>query len=182
VRALGVVCIVAATLTAVALPGLCADVVAWGPTVNRVRLGISFGPASSELELRVFLENLGKMTQQILIGGQVGKGTAVNFKFIATTPDGKRREGFEINSFTPIAALVVPAVIRLDPGATYELHFPLKNIICVEKPGDVTFEALVKQRSSIRISLETDHKDAKWAGISSPWIGKVDSGELSPLK
>ena len=176
-RAIGVVWIATAAFTAV-LPGLCADVVAWGSTVNGVRLGISLGPASSELELRVFLENLGQATQEILIGGQVGKGTAVNFKFIATSPDGKEREGFEINSFTPIAGLVVPVVIRLDPGATNELHFPLKNIICIGKPWDLTFEALVKQRSSVRISLETDAKSAKWAGISSPWIGKVDSGEL----
>lgn len=173
---------IAAAALWVTLPGFGADVVAWGSTVNGIRLGISFGSASSELELRVFLKNVGSAAQEILIGSQVGTGIAVDLKFIATAPDGKEREGFEINSFTPLAGLVLPAVIRLEPGATHELHFPLKNIICIEKPGDVTFATLVRQRSSLRVSLETDDKSARWAGLSSPWIGKVVSGELSPLK
>jgi hypothetical protein len=168
-----------ATLTLM-LPAFGADLIKWGSTSNGIRLGISFGPVSSEPELRVFIQNVGSTTQEILIGRQVGKGTAVDLKFLATAPDGKEQEGFEINSFTPIAGLVLPAVIRLGPGAIHESRFPLKKIICVEKPGDVTFEGLVDQRSSVRVSLETDDKSAKWAGVSSPWIGKVTSGQLLP--
>jgi hypothetical protein len=175
-----VACIAAAGL-AVVLPAFGEDAVTWGPTGNGIRLGISFGPVSSEPELRIFIQNVGSTTQEILIGSQVGNGTAVDLKFVATAQDGKEREGFEINSFIPIAGLVLPAVIRLVPGATHELRFPLKKIICVERPGDVTFEALVQQRSSVRVSLETDARSARWAGLSSPWIGKVTSGELSPM-
>ena len=148
-----------------------------------MRLGISFGLASSQPELRIFLQNTGSATQEILSGRHAGKDTAVDLKFIATTPDGKEREGFEINSFTPVEGLVeLPAVIRLGPGATHELHFLLDKIICIEKQGDVTFEALWKQRSSVRVSLETNDKSVKWAGLSSPWTGNVASGELSPIR
>jgi hypothetical protein len=180
-RSMGVIWI-AATALAVVLPAFGADAVTWGSTGNGIRLGISSGPVSSEPELRIFIQNVGSTTLEIRIGSQVGKGTAVDLKFIARAQDGKEREGFEINSFTPIAGLVPPAVIRLGPGATHELRFPLKKIICIDRPGDVTFEALVEQRSSVRVSLETDDKSAKWAGLSSPWIGKVTSGELSPIR
>ena len=184
-RSMGVIWIaawIAAAALSVVLPAFGADAITWGSTSNGIRLGISFGPISSEPELRVFIQNVSSTTQEILIGHQVGKGIAVALKFIATARDGKEREGFEINSFTPISGLVLPAVIRLGPGATHELRFPLKKIICIERPGDVTFETLVAQRSSVRVSLETDDKSAKWAGLSSPWIGKMTSGELSPIR
>lgn len=175
-RTISVVCI-ATVLTALAASP--ADLIAWGAAVNGMRLGISFGSASPELELRIFIQNVGSATQEILIGRQVGKGTALDLRFLATAPDGKEREGFEINSFTPVAGLVLPAVIRLGPNATHELRFLLKKIICIERPGDITFDALVKQRSSVRVSLETDDGSTKWAGLSSPWIGRAVSGELS---
>src|ERR1700730_11262375 len=97
-RSMGVIWIAAAALATV-LPSFGADVVTWGSTGNGIRLGISFGPVSSEPELRIFIQNVGSTTQEILIGSQVGKGTAVDLKFIATAQDGNEREGFEINSF-----------------------------------------------------------------------------------
>jgi hypothetical protein len=161
-------------------PSFGADIVAWGSAVNGVQLGISFDPATPKSELRVFLRNSGAARVEVLIGHLVGKGTSFSFRFLATAPDGKQREGFEINNFTPIAGLVLPAVVRLDPGGMHELRIPLKKIICIERPGDITFETLVKQRYSLHVSLETDDRGAKWAELSHPWIGKLTSGELGP--
>jgi hypothetical protein len=171
---------IAAATLALALPNLGAGEIAWGPAVNGMRLGIGFGPASSEAELRVSLNNAGPAKQEILVGRQMGKGTAVDFRFIATSPDGKKHEGFEINSFTPVAGLVLPAIERLAAGDTHQWHFPLKNVIGIEAAGDLRFDALVKQGSSIRVSLETDEPSAKWAGLPSAWIGKLISSELPP--
>ena len=145
--------IAASTLT-LALSSFGADEIAWGSTVKGMRLGIGFGPASFEPELRVLFDNFSPEAHEVLFGHYVGTGIAVDFRFIATSPDGKKHEGFEVNSFKPIAGLVLPAVERLAPGDTHEWRFPLKNIICTE-PGDLTFDALVKQRSSLRVSLET---------------------------
>src|SRR5580698_5715946 len=100
----------------ISLPVSAADSVAWGSTINGMRLGIDFSSASPEPELRVFLRNAGLATREVLIGHQTGKGLAVNLQFTAKAPDGKEREGFEINSFTPIAGLILPSVLRLDPG------------------------------------------------------------------
>jgi hypothetical protein len=165
---------------AVAIPAVGADGVSWGSTVNGLRLGIGFGPASLDRELRVFLQNSGSETQEVIAGRSTGRGMAVDFKFLATAPDGKKFEGFEIHSFTPVTGLVLPAVIRLDPGASHEWRFPLKTIICIEKTGDVTFDSLVKLRSSMRVSLEM-YEDL--AGNESiRWLGKVASGQLSPVE
>jgi hypothetical protein len=171
---------VATAALTLALPGSAADSVAWGPAVNGLRMGVSFGVASSRPELHTFLQNVGETTREVLIGREWGRGTGLDLRFIATAPDGKEREGFEIYSFTPIAGLVLPAVVRLESGATHEWIIPLHQIICTEGPGNVTFEALVKQRSSLHVFLETDDKSASWARLASPWIGKVVSGELSP--
>jgi hypothetical protein len=166
----GLVWIAVAALT-LALPGSAVDSVSWGSPVKGLRLGISLAP-----ELHVFLENVGSSRQDFVIG----HGSSVDLRFIATSPDGKEREGYEIHSFIPDGGLVLPVVVRLDPGARHELSCPLQKIICIEKPGDVTFEALAKQGASIHVFFETDEKTAAWAGLSSPlsstWIGKVISG------
>lgn len=157
-----------------------ADGVVWGRPDNSIRLGIGFGPDSTQPELRVVLQNIGSTAQYVRIGHQVGTQTAVDLKFLATTPEGKTFEGFEINSFTPVAGLVLPVMIKLEPGATHEWRFPMKNIICVQKPGNVTFDALVNMRSSIRVSLEA--YEGPGGNESVRWLGKVASGRLSPVE
>ena len=122
-RATSIVWIAAAAL-AIVRPSLGADVVAWGSAVNGVRLGIDFDPASSEPVLRVFLRNTGDTPVEILIGRQTGKGTAVDFKFTAVAPDGKVREGFEINTFTPIAGLLCPQWFNLVQGVSTSCASP----------------------------------------------------------
>jgi len=177
---------IAASALVMVDPGFAADVLSWGSAVNGVRLGISLAPAPSDPELHLFFQNVGAAGVDILIGRLVGKGTAVDFRFIATAPDGKEHECFEMNSFTPLAALTLPVVVHLPPGGTHESHFTLNRVFCIEKPGDITFEKLLlKQRCSVHVSLETvsmgtDEKDLQWFGVAHPWIGKVISGELAP--
>jgi len=170
----GLVRMALAALT-LALPGSAADSIAWGTPVKGLRLGISLTP-----ELHILLENVGPSRQEFVIGHEWGRGSSVDLRFFATARDGKEREGYEISSFTPIAGLVLPVIVRLDPGAIHELSFPLHQIICIQKPDDVTFEALAKQGASLHVFLETDEKTAAWAGLSSAlsstWIGKVISG------
>jgi hypothetical protein len=177
---------IAASALVTVHPGFAADVVSWGSAVNGVRLGISLDSAPSVPELDVFLQNVGAAGVDIPIGRLVGKGTAVDFRFTAAAPDGKEQECFEINTFTPLAALTLPVVVHLSPGGTHESHFPLNKISCIEKPGDIKFEKLLpKQRCSVHVSLETiflgtDDKNVEWFGVAHPWIGKVISGELAP--
>ncbi len=169
----------------ISLSNSAADSVAWGEAVSGIRMGIGFKVPSPDIELRILIQNVGSDKREILIGDQIGNDTSVdllvNLRFTATAADGKKRQGYEKNAFS-IFSLSKPAIIQLDPGATHELMFPLNQIICVEKPGNLTFDDLVKQGFSVHVSLETDDASARWARLSSPWIGKMLSGELSPPK
>ena len=160
-------------------PSSGADAIAWGTPVDGLRLGISVAVDSPDRTLRVVLQNVSPALQEIVIGYGVGKGVAPSFRFFATTADGREREGFEINSFTPIAGLVIPVTIRLDSGASHELRFGLKKIICIGKPWDITFDVLSRQRCSFHVSLEIDSKSAQWAALSHPWLGKANSAVVS---
>ncbi|HZV07169.1 MAG TPA: hypothetical protein VE999_18955 [Gemmataceae bacterium] len=157
-----------------------ADQIAWGPAVNDVRLGVSFGRSSPEPEVRVLLKNTGSRMLEILTGAEAGKGTTTNFKFIAVAPDGKERECFHVDNLTSMAGLVLPVAARLEPGAIHERRFPLNKIVCVENRSDITFDRLLKRGYSLRVSLEGDAKAAQSARLSQAWIGKVVSVDLAP--
>jgi hypothetical protein len=153
---------------------LMALAVAWGVSVDGIRVGIS----RDSSELHVFVQNDGQTARNVLIGYDQGKSTQPNLKFIATTPDGREHEGFDPASFQPLAGLVVPVVARIEPGAIRELRFPLRSLLCVEKPGDVTFDALVKQGASVRVALQVDAMAAQWSGARDAWIGAAVSPEV----
>ncbi len=171
--------LIAAAL-AMSIAAFGADQIAWGPAVNDLRLGTSFGPSSPEPELRVLLQNTGSRTLEVLTGAEAGKGTTTNFKFIAVAPDGKERECFNADNLRSMAGLVLPAATRLEPGATHERRFPLNKIVCVENRSDITYDRLAKRGYSLRVSLEGDAKAAQWARLSQAWIGKVVSVDLAP--
>ncbi len=157
------------------------DSTTWGQIVNGMRLGISYDQTSTDLVLRIFFQNVSPVEKEILIGNEVAPGTQLCLNFYATGPAGKELQGFELNDFS-ISSLYLPAVVRLDHSGTHALRVPLNRIICPERPGNLTFDDLVKQGFTVRVSLEMDSGKARWARLSSPWIGKMDSGELSPPK
>jgi len=164
-----------------ALPAFAADGIAWGAAAGGLRIGIDYSATTAEPEIRVIVENVGESPLDVLVGNRVGTGIAVTFRFLVTGAGGKEHEGHELNSFTPITGLITPVVVRLEPGASHEMDFPLKNIRFVEKLlFDATLATLVKQGCSVRVSLESDDKTALWAAMQSPWIGRLTSGVLLP--
>src|SRR6266700_6063928 len=90
-------------VSASAVPsGFGADTVAWGSSVNGLRLGIAFGADPSKPTLRILLQNVGSAVQDVLIGYETGRGLSYVMKFIATAPDENKREGFHKGVFTPV--------------------------------------------------------------------------------
>jgi hypothetical protein len=170
--------LIAAAL-AISIAAFGANQIAWGPAVNGLRLGTSFGPSSPEPELRVLLQNTGSRALEVLTGAEVGKGTTTNFRFISVAPDGRERECFNVDNLTSMAGLVLPLATRLEPGAIHERRFPLNKIVCVENRSDITFDHLLKRGYSLRVSLEGDAKAAQWARLSQAWLGKIVSTDLA---
>jgi|SRR3974377_1405540 len=155
--------------------------VAWGPSVNGLRLGAAFGADPAKPTLRVVFQNVGSAVQDVLIGAESGRGQMYDMKFIATAPDGKEREGLHISAFWPIGGFVGPVSVRLNAGERHELQFPLKDIIYTS-PTTVRLDALVKQGYSVRVRFEVQQASADWAKLSYPWTGVVTSGEVSPAR
>src|SRR5690349_16455456 len=86
-RISGVVVVTAIALALVP-SGFSADSVAWGPTVNGLRLGAAFGSDPSKPTLRVVFQNVGSAVHDVLTGAESGRGPMYDMKFIATAPDG----------------------------------------------------------------------------------------------
>jgi hypothetical protein len=169
-------------LTAIALAlvpsAFGADSIAWGSTVNGLRLGVAFGPNPSKPTLRVLFQNAGSAVQDVLIGAESGRGPMYDMKFIATAPDGKEREGLHFSAFSAVGGFVGPLSVRLNAGESHELQFPLKDIIYTS-PTAIRLDALVKQGYSVRVRFDVKQASADWAKLSYPWIGTVSSAEVS---
>src|SRR5690242_18211071 len=106
-RSFGPFVIIAAALAFVS-SGFGADTVAWGSTVDGLRLGIAYGFDTSKPTLRVLLENVGSEVLDVLIGHEAGSPIFDSLNFIAMATDGKKQVGFHKSVFIPIVGLVLP--------------------------------------------------------------------------
>ncbi len=170
-------------ITAVALAivptGFAADTIAWGSTVDGLRIGITYGSDASKPTLRILFENVGSEVLDVLIGHEVGSPIYDSLNFIATAPDGKKQVGFHRSVFTPIAGLVLPFSVRFTAGQIHELEFLLADII-YPSGAKVTLETLAKQGWSLRVQFAVNRRSADWANSFRPWVGVISSAEISP--
>ena len=173
--------VVALIALSVVPSGSGADSIAWGPTVSGLRLGAAFGSDPSKPTLRIALQNVGPDFQELVLGHLAGWTVYDSLKFVATTPDGKQQELLHRSVYGAVAGLILPFSVLLNAGETYEVEFPLKDIIYASRTT-VTFDALAKQGYSIRVRFEANQADANWAKLSWPWIGTVNSGEVLPIR
>jgi hypothetical protein len=157
----------------------CADAFTWGTAANGLRLGIGSDAGAPDLTLRIAIQNTGDKSVDVLIGHEIGKGTVYDVRFFATSPDGKEREVYDLRSFTAVGGLILPVVIKLDPGETKEYAFVAKKIIAIERAADITLETLLAQGFSVRASLEVGDSRQLGSGITErSWLGKVASPAL----
>jgi hypothetical protein len=159
--------------------GSAADTIAWGSTVDGLRIGIAFGSDASKPTLRILVQNAGSEVLDLLVGHEVGSPIFDSLNFIATAPDGKKQVGFHRSVFTPIAALVLPFSVRFTAGQTHELEFPLTDII-YPFGAKVTLETMAKQGYSVRVQFAVDQRSADWVNSFRPWVGVISSAEVSP--
>jgi hypothetical protein len=145
------------------------------------KLSLAVDAGAPDLALRVSVQNISETPLDVVIGHQVGKDVIYDLRFFATSPDGKEREVYDYRSFTPIAGLVLPVVVRIASGETKEYTFLAKKIIAIERAGDITLDTLLAQGYSLRVSLEVVDSHQLGSGITErSWIGKVVSRSLCP--
>lgn len=153
----------------------CDAQISWGPSIDGIRLGIALAPHIEEPELHVFVQNVGKERREIVIGNENAKGIAYNLQFVATGSDGKAYHAADENCFVPLAALTLPVILRLQPGATADYHFPLKKLYFTD--AQVSFPEFVRRGCSVHVRLEQTAQDGKSNHLTEPFIGEVASGE-----
>jgi hypothetical protein len=147
-----------ALLATAALAGAPAgsDGVAWGPITDRSQLGIAWDRSSSKPELGVLVRNASAIEQELQIGDK-GLGVPIyDVELTSTAPDGKQYQVFDIRALKaghPGFIQPQPIVVRLAPGATHELRFPLHELLCVVERRDTRFETLLRQGYSVRARL-----------------------------
>jgi hypothetical protein len=134
------------------------DPVKWGPITENLQLGIGATAESSASgqALRVSLKNLSSGVRELPMGYTGTAGPVYNVK-IAAVRDQQTPEQlvFDLNALQAHpTGLVVPKILRLEPGKTEVLTFPVKQLICVLNGRDVPLDNLLKQGYSIFASIE----------------------------
>jgi hypothetical protein len=140
---------------------------------------------SSTGELRLAFQNAGSADIDVLLGGRTGIGPMYAMKFTVTDPSGNEHNLGYFGGANFVGGYIEPILVRLAPGETYDLLFPLNKFVCVLNRKDVTLDTLLQKRYSLRASLEVNAESARWCmanaawrGRMQVWTGKTASGEL----
>lgn len=148
--------------------------IAWGDAADGLRLGIGYGPAS---QLRIVIENDGKIERNIPLGSSSGKGAIYDFEFTLVSPAGKEFLLFNLNGPPGVAPAPEPIIAHLAPKASYEVLLPLNKIVFLDNGKNAPLPEMLKLHYSAHVSLDTT-PSARAERTRSEWTGKLISGEL----
>lgn len=148
--------------------------IAWGDAVDGLRLGIGYGPAS---QLRVVLENNGKIERNIPLGSSSGRGAVYDFKFTLVSPAGDEFLLFNLNGPPGVSASPEPIIAHVAPKASYEAMLSLNKLVFLDGGKNVPVPEMLKRHFSVRATLDTT-PNARAERTRSEWTGKLTSGEL----
>jgi hypothetical protein len=148
--------------------------IAWGDAVDGLRLGLAYGPAS---QLRIVLENNGKVERNIPLGSSSAKGAVYDLEFTITSPGGRKALIFNLNGPAGIAASPEPIIAHLAPKASYEILLPLSKFVFLEDGKNRTLPEMLKLHYSVQASLDTT-PNARVERTRSEWTGRLSSGDL----
>lgn len=176
-------CVVLAAIVLENVPsGFGAESIAWGQTVDGLRLGAAYGLDPSIPTLRIALQNVGPEPQELVVGHTAGWTIYDSLEFVATAPNGQQQLKLLHRSvYRPLAGLVLPLSVHLSAGESHELELPLNDMIHASRTT-VTLDDLVKHGYSVRVLFRANQSDASWAKLSHPWIGMLSSPEISPTR
>jgi hypothetical protein len=163
------------------IPGLSADPVNWGPTVDGVRMSVAIIGNGTDADLQITVQNVGDRPLLLPVGTAYGIGDSeyiLRFRAFVKTSDANDRTvvfgSKRINGdfqFSPLA-------IQLIPNASYALATPLVKWHALD--GSEGLKAL--RPSQLKVELDTT--EAECSNPCSPstilpcWRGKLLSNIL----
>jgi hypothetical protein len=133
-----------------------ADEIRWGEAERGLQVGI-VTHSTPQLEVHVLVKNVGPSARTIAIGYESPGGPIYDVSFTLEIPGGPARHVFDSDALKNLPpGLPMSRVVRLEPGAIYDLSFPLQRLICVLNGQDVELSTLSKRGYSVRASLDLE--------------------------
>ncbi len=170
--------LISTTLLAVVWCRAAGDALQWGPAFEGLRIGIGFGPASPEPQLRLVFENSGHPRIDVPLGSASDKGPVYDLEFTLTSPDGKIQSSiFDMNGPPGVQKAVRPIIASLKRGERYEVLLSMKKFVHLENGRERTLPELLRMHYSVHAAIDTT-ADARANHIRGQWLGKAVSGEL----
>ncbi len=131
------------------------DSVTWSTAVAGLRLGVGLDTKASASTLHVILQNVGSIELTLLLGGNQGRGDAYSFQLAVTAPDGRR---YPIASTSPAyystGGFVTPITATIEPKGVRTFAYPLSQLVCFTKTGNVPLGAYLQQHYTLHVSLD----------------------------
>jgi hypothetical protein len=140
-------------------------------------MGLAFGPASPEPQLRVVFQNVDRPECLIPLGSTSAKGSVYDIEFRVTSPSGKDSPLFNFNGPPGIQREAKPIVIEIPKGQKREILLSLNKLIFLDNGKNRPLTEMLAQHYSVRGTVDTSG-DARYTRTLSQWMGKVVSGEL----
>lgn len=150
-----------------------AEPIVWGAPVEGFRLGVQLNLQSSPSLLVVVLENNGQTTRNVYVGAKTGAGLLHVVRLTAIAPDGSESEIRNMNEPGIIAGVLVPIVVKMEPGGQYLIILNLDNLL--DANWKDTFETLRRRRYVLRAAMKLPASALDVRDITL-WGGELVSG------
>lgn len=154
-----------------------ADDVEWGAADHGLRIGLAFGPASPDQQLRVVFQNVDRPECLIPLGSTSAKGSVYDIEFTLTSPGGKESPVFNFNGPPGIQPAAKQLELEVPKGQKREVLLSLNKLVFLENGKNHPLPEMLAQHYSVRASVDTSG-DARYTRTLNQWMGKVVSGEL----
>jgi hypothetical protein len=143
-------------LVVTGFPVTAADPVAWGPTMNGLRMSISVIPDDSGIgrQLQVTIQNVGGNDLLVPLGIiNNTKAYADKLKLVLTTPDGKHPQVIFTGMPGVISGRLDALVVPLLSGASYTVRMPMDKYYVLD--GSEKVAAFCSRFCQIQVEMKT---------------------------
>ena len=151
--------------------------IAWGPAENGIRIGLAFGDAAPDPQLRVIFQNVSKQEYLIPVGSESAKGPVYDVQFLVVSPKGEEAPIFNFNGPAGIQPAAKPLVLDIPRGQSHEIVLSMKKLMYLDKGANRPLSDLLAQHYSVHATVDTSG-EARWNRVLNQWMGKLVSGEL----
>jgi len=140
-------------------------------------MGLAFGPASPDQQLRIVFQNVDRPECLIPLGSISARGSVYDIEFTLLSPSGNESPVFNFNGPPGIQHEAKQLELEVPKGQMREVQLSLNKLIFLENGKNRPLPEMLAQHYSVRANVDTSG-DARFTRTLNQWMGKVVSGEL----